>query len=83
MKTRIYLDRGDVVVESDCPFTGDRRTTTYFVPHNGGYVRERDKTGLNPQVCTALGRHGNTIRCPNPSDLLRIIRREYARSQKR
>lgn len=80
MKTRITLDLHDVTVERDDPYTGERTSTTYFVPStlNGspGYVRIRDKAGRYPQVCDHLGSRGETLTA-TPETLLAVIRREH------
>lgn len=74
-KTRIYLDGDDVVVTYLDPISGRGSTTTiYYVPANGGYVRERGGT----QVCTALANYGDALMATRGT-LERVIRREHAR----
>lgn len=84
-KTRITVNGNDVTVERDDPATGDRETTTYFVPHNGGYVRIRDSAGRYPQVCERLYGTGSTLMA-TPETLPAVIRRELrklARDERR
>lgn len=81
MKTRIYQEpNGNVTVESDDLFTGDRSTVTYFCPGSGGYVRIADGNRY-PQVCEKLYSRGPTLMCSSADDLLRVIRREYRRAR--
>lgn len=82
MKTKItinQINRNEVTVERDDPFFGDRITTIYFAPHNGGYVRIRDAAGRYPQVCERLCGTGNTLYVDSIDELPALIRREHRR----
>lgn len=83
MKTKIVVQpNGDVTIESDSRGgDGERVTTTYFVPSNGGYVRIRDSAGHYPQVCDYLASTGATLHVSKKENLLGVIRREYRRSR--
>ena len=79
MKTRITVSGNNVTVERDDPFSGERTTTTYFAPHNGGYVRIRDAAGRYPQVCDRLNSTGDTLSVLSADKLPALIRRELKR----
>ena len=63
------------------PDTGAYRTRTFYVPPNGGYVRQttwgRPGT-LGQQVCERLSSSGHTLTA-TPATLADVIRREYRR----
>lgn len=78
-KTRITVDSyGDVTVERDDPFTGERCVTTYFC--SGTYVRVRDREGRHPQVCVGLASRGPTLMASRET-LPDVIRKELRRAQ--
>jgi hypothetical protein len=79
-RTKITVDRNNVTVERNNPFTGERESTTYFVPFGtkSGYVRIHDRAGHYPQVCERLGRTGNTLTA-TPETLPAVIRSELRR----
>lgn len=66
----------------------DGESTDYWAPQGGGYVHrdvyipgEPPRTGcLGPQVCSALGSTGSTLRWSGQGDLAALIRREWRRS---
>lgn len=78
MKTKITVHSNNVTVQRDDPFTGERDSITYFVPHGGGYVRIRDRAGRFPQVCEQLCGTGNTLSATIET-LPVVIRRELRR----
>ena len=82
MKTTVTVDSNNVTVARDDPLTGERRITTYFVPHmsdgKAGYVRVRDTAGRYPQVCDGLNSTGDTLMA-TPETLPAVIRRELRR----
>ena len=82
MKTKIVVDANDVTVTRDDPYSGERISITYFVPHistgHAGYVRIRDSAGRYPQVCEKLYGGGNTLMA-TPETLAIVIRRELRR----
>jgi len=78
MKTKITVNSNEVTVERDDFLSGERISTTYFVPHRGGYVRVRDDAGRNPQVCEMLFSTGSTLDA-TVETLPAIIRRELRR----
>ena len=49
----------------------------FWCPSDGGYVRERFRSGDLDQVCKRLGINGDTLRCEHPADLAKLIRREH------
>ena len=79
MKTTITVRDNNVTVSRENPFTGERETTTYFAPHNGGYVRIRDRAGRYPQVCSGLSSTGSTLSVSSADELPAVIRRELRR----
>jgi len=79
MKTKITVDSNNVTVERDDPITGERETTVYFAPHNGGYVRIRDSAQRFPQVCDGLQSTGNALSVSSAVELAAVIRRELRR----
>ena len=82
MKTKITINGHDVTLERDDLITGERTTTTYFVPHlsggAAGYVRIRDAAGRCPQVCRGLSGTGATLMA-TADTLPAVIRRELRR----
>jgi hypothetical protein len=60
-----------VTLEYDDNF-GERRSRSFHVGHNGGYVREDDR-----QICDGLAYRGWTLRVNDPKELLPLIRRQW------
>ncbi len=79
-RTKISRDGNHVTLECDNPFTGERETTIFFVPWNGGYVRIVDDASQYPQACEGLALRGATLTA-TPDTLADVIRREHRRSQ--
>lgn len=78
MRATIRTDaQGNVTISYDDADSGERITTTYFVPMNGGYVRVRDDRQQYPQVCERLSGGGSTLMCSSRGKLAEVIRREY------
>lgn len=78
MKTTIKTDaQGYVTISYDDADSGERITTTYFCPLNGGYVRIRDAAQRYPQVCERLSGSGSTLMCSSREKLAEVVRREY------
>lgn len=84
-RTRITADRNNVTIERDDPFSGERTSTTYFVPYSSDghamYVRIRDAAGHYPQVCDHLYGTGSTLMA-TPDTLAAVIRRELRARQR-
>lgn len=79
-RTKIIVDRNYVTVQRHDQNSGDRTSTTYFVPatDRGGYVRIYDADGRYHQVCEKLCRTGSTLQA-TPENLAAVIRRELRR----
>ena len=56
---------------------GERITAEYFVPHNGGYVRDDHGN----QICAGLSTRGWTLEA-TPETLIAIIRREWRKNRR-
>ncbi|SOE50916.1 hypothetical protein SAMN05446935_0353 [Burkholderia sp. YR290] len=50
---------------------------TFSCPLHGGYITEKQPDGSWKQICTQLGRMGNTLTCQSRDRLADKIRREY------
>ena len=69
----------EVTLQQDSPWGGPRETIKYYVPHGGGYVRQRSRSGNDPQVCEMLANSGSTLEA-KPDTLLALIRAENKRA---
>lgn len=49
----------------------------FWCPSDGGYVRERFRSGDLQQVCKRLDVTGDTLTCESRADLAGLIRREH------
>lgn len=64
----------EVTLNAEHPMTGEEITRVFWVPTNGGYVREGDT-----QVCEGLSDRGYTLEATDGADLLAVIRAEWAK----
>lgn len=80
MKTRIYCENAsqpNYVTVAALDDMGKMRTTEYFVPAAGGYVKVNDGRHY-PQVCDRLSSGGSTLVWrPGGISFVDFIRREY------
>lgn len=73
----------EVTLTAIDPITGDQIERVFWIPSNGGYVREGARhTANDKQVCVGLSRTGNTLTAADGSDLIATIRREWAAYRK-
>ena len=68
----------EVTLTAIDPLSGDEHTRVFWIPTNGGYVREgAHHTANDRQVCLRLTHRGNTLKAVDADDLLAVIRAEW------
>ena len=81
MKAKITAEsNGSVTLEHD-DFYGERQSTNYFVPSNGGYVRAHCANGNHYQICEKLSTRGNTL-FSTRENLPELIRAEWRKCKR-
>jgi hypothetical protein len=83
MKAKITVEsNGSVTLEHDDLYgNGERQSTNYFVPSNGGYVRVHCANGNHYQVCDKLSNRGNTLSSTR-ENLPALIRAEWRKCKR-
>lgn len=80
-RAAIRQDGNEVVLRCIDPDSGERVERRFWAPQSGGYVREVSdgKPGtLGQQVCDGLAHRGNTLHVSDPSQLIALIRQQWA-----
>lgn len=84
-RTAIRQDGNEVVLRCADPMTGERMERRFWAPAAGGNVREVNASRpgtLGQQVCGGLTHRGWTLSVASPSQLLPLIRTEWAKARR-